>query len=75
MKKLQALYNGGANKIVEQAMNEKRAIKNLNFLLDLSTVITNTEPAPEEPKTFTKAFPTQTLVQNGKKQSRKNSPT
>ena len=56
MKKLQASYNDNANKIVKQAMNENRAIKNLNFLINLSLVTTNTKPVPEEPKTFTKAW-------------------
>ena len=56
MKKLQALYNDDDHKIVKQAMNEKSAIKNLNFLINLSIVSTDTEPVPEEPKTFTQAW-------------------
>ena len=55
MEKLQALYNDDANKIIKQAMNEKWAIENLNFFIDLSMVTTDTECVPEEPKTFTKA--------------------
>ena len=34
MKKLQTLYNDDANKIAEQATNEKSAFENLNFLID-----------------------------------------
>ena len=57
MKRLQALYNDDANEIVEQAMNEKSVIiKKLNFLINLSMVTTDTEPVPEEPKTFTKVW-------------------
>ena len=56
MKKLQALYNDDANKIFEQAMQEKSAIENLNFLIDLVMVTTDTKPVPEELKTFTKAW-------------------
>ena len=56
MKKLQELYYDDANKIVKLAMNENSAIKNLNFLFNLSMVTTDTEPVPKEPKTFTKAW-------------------
>ena len=56
MKKLQALYSEDANKIVEQATDEKKDHQSLNFLIDLSMVTTNTESAPEEPKIFTKAW-------------------
>ena len=56
MKKLQALYNDNANKIVKQATNVKSAIKNLNFLIDLSMVTTDTKCVPEEPKSFTQAW-------------------
>ena len=51
MVKLQATYNNDANKIVR-----KNAIKNLNFLINLATVISNPKPVPEEPKTFTQAW-------------------
>ena len=56
MKKLQPSYNDDANKIIKQATNEKSAIENLNFFIDLSLVITDTEPIPEEPNIFTKAW-------------------
>ena len=56
MKKLQVSSNNNVNKIIEQAMNEKGAIKNLNFLMDLSMVTTNIEYIPKEPKTFIKAW-------------------
>ena len=56
MKKFQALYNDDANKIIEQATNEKSVIKNLNILIYLSMVNTNTEFVPEEPKTFTESW-------------------
>ena len=36
MKKLQALYNNDANKIIKQATKEKSTIKNLNFFIDLA---------------------------------------
>ena len=55
MKKFQASYNDDANKIIEQATKEKSAIKNLNFLIDLVLVNTDTKPVPKKPKTFTKA--------------------
>ena len=54
MKKLQASYNNDANKIVEQASQEKNVIKNLNCLINLDMVTNNTKPEPDEPKTFTK---------------------
>ena len=43
-------------KIVKQAIQEKSTIENLNFLIDLAMVTTDTKPLPEEPKTFTKAW-------------------
>ena len=55
MKKLQASHNNDASKIVEQATQGKSTIENLNFLIDLAMVTTDTKPVPEEPKTFTKA--------------------
>ena len=74
MKKLQALYNDDANKIIEQAMNEKSAIKTLNFLIDLSMVTINTQPVPEELKTFTEAWnhPNPNSHKNGEKRPRTN---
>ena len=56
MKKLQASFNDDANEIVQEAMNEKRVIKNLNFLFNLAMVTTDTKPVPKEPKIFTKAW-------------------
>ena len=56
MKKLQALYNVNVNKIVKQGTKEKSAIENLNFLIDLAMVTTDTKPVTEEPKTFVKAW-------------------
>ena len=48
MKRLQALYNDNANKIVKQ--------KKLYFLINFAMVTTDTKPVPEETKTFTKAW-------------------
>ena len=56
MKKLQSSYNNGVNKIVEQAMKEKSAIKNLNFLINLTMMTIINKPVPEEPITFNKAW-------------------
>ena len=56
MKKLQASYNNNANKIVEQATQEKSANKNLNSIIDLAVVTSSTKPVPKEPKTFNKAW-------------------
>ena len=56
MKKLQALYNNNAKKIMEQATQERSAIENLIFFINLAIVITDTKPIPEEPKTFTEAW-------------------
>ena len=50
------MYNDDANKIIKQAMNKKSAIKNSNFLINSSMVMTKTKCAPEEPNTFTKAW-------------------
>ena len=44
MKKLQALYNDNANKIVKQATWEKGAIENLNFLINMAMVSNNFKP-------------------------------
>ena len=56
MKKLRGSYNDDANKIAKKGTKEKSAIKNLNFLINLSMVSKDTKPVPEEPKTFTKAW-------------------
>ena len=50
------MYNDDANKIVKQAMQEKNAIKNINFLINLAMVTNDTKPAPEEPQTFNEAW-------------------
>ena len=57
-------------------MEEKSAIKNLNFLIDLAMMTTDTKPVPEEPKTFTKAWnhPNASSHMNGKKQLERNLP-
>ena len=56
IKKCQASSNDDANKIVEQATQEKSAIEHLNFLINLAMVTNDTKPVPEEPKTFNKAW-------------------
>ena len=75
MKKLQALYNDNANKIIEQAMQEKSAIENLNFLIE-AMVTKDIKPTPEEPQTFKEAWnhPNKDSCKNGKKQFAKNLP-
>ena len=55
MKRLQASYNDDANKIIKEATQDK-AIKNLNFLIHLVMVITDTMPVPEKPTTFAEAW-------------------
>ena len=42
MKKLQALYNKDANKIIKEAAQDKHAIENLNFLINLAMVTSDT---------------------------------
>ena len=44
MKKLHTQYNHNANKIIKQATKEERAIKNINFLIDLAMVWSYTKP-------------------------------
>ena len=56
MKKLQALYNDNANKIIKQVTKEKGAIENLNFLINLAMITTDTKPVSEEPKNLVKAW-------------------
>ena len=56
MKKLQALYNDNASKIVKEASQEKSANKNLNFLIDLAMVASNPKPTEDEPQMFNKAW-------------------
>ena len=55
MKKLQALYNEDANKIIEEVTQDK-AIKNLNFLITSAMVTIDTIPVPGKPTTFAKAW-------------------
>ena len=75
MKKIQALHNDNANKIVEQATQEKNAMVHLNFLIDLAMVTTDAKPVPEEPKIPKPGtIPMQILEQNGEKRSERNSP-
>ena len=55
MKKLQALYNKDANKIVKKAAQDKSEKQNLNFLFDLATSAMEAEdakPTKDKPKTF-----------------------
>ena len=56
MKKLQALYNDDANKIVKQAVKEISAIENFNFLINLAIMTNYTKPAPEESQIFNEAW-------------------
>ena len=73
MKKLHALYNEDANKIIKEATQDK-AIKNLNFLINLAMVALYAKPVPEEPMTFAKTWnhPNANSMQNGKKQLKRN---
>ena len=67
MTKLQALCNDDANKIIEQATQEKNAIQNVNVLIDLAMVTNDTKPTPEESQTFNKAwnYPRKDSCKNG----------
>ena len=59
MKKLQALYNDDANKIVEEAAQEKDVKENLNVLINFATiakVAEDTKPMKDESRTFNKAW-------------------
>ena len=56
MKKLQASYNDDGNKIVKHATQEKSAIKNLNFLIDLAMVFNDIKPTMDELQTFNEAL-------------------
>ena len=55
MKKLQASYNDNADKIIKDATHVKVS-KNLNFLIDLAMVTTDSVAVPEEPASFNKAW-------------------
>ena len=46
MKKLQALYNDDAKKIIKEAMQDN-VVENLNFLINLAMVTTDTMPVLE----------------------------
>ena len=54
MKKLQALYNDNANKIIKDATQVKVS-ENLNFFIYLAMVTTKTMPVSEEPASFNEA--------------------
>ena len=56
LKKFQASYNEDANKIIKEATQDKNAIENLIFLIDLAMVTSDTKPVPEELTTFAKAW-------------------
>ena len=55
MKKLQASYNNDATKVIKEATQVKVS-KNLNFLINLAMVTTDTMPVPEEPVSFIEAW-------------------
>ena len=55
LKKLQASYNNDANKIIEEGTNIK-STKNLNFLIDLAIITTESSPVPDEPASFNEAL-------------------
>ena len=66
MKKMQ-----DANKIVKQATQEKSAIKNLNFLIDLAMVSSNTKLSLDGPQMSNKdwKYPNKKNEENAKKPS------
>ena len=55
MKKLQALFNDDANKIIEESIDVKTS-ENLNFFIDLAMITTESVSVPEEPTSFNKAW-------------------
>ena len=55
MKKLPASHNNDANKIIKEVMQDK-VIENLNFLIHLAMVTTNSMLIPEEPTSFNEAW-------------------
>ena len=69
MKKLQALCNEDANKIIKETTQYKNANEKLNFFINLDLVTSDTKSVPEEPTIFAKAWnhPQQILTKNGKK--------
>ena len=56
MKKLKTSYNNDGNKIVKKATQDKIANKNLNFLVDLAMVASNTKPTEDKPQMFNEAW-------------------
>ena len=55
IKKLQASYNDDANKIIEEG-NHVKTTQNLNFLINLAMVTTESVSIPEEPASFNEAW-------------------
>ena len=75
MKKLQASYKDGTNKIIKEATQVK-VTKSLNFLINLAMVTTYTNQVPEEPVSMKLGIiPMQCLEKNGKKPFARNSLT
>ena len=56
IKKLQTSYNDNADTIVKQAVQEKSAIKNSNFLIDVAMVSYDTKQTLKESQMFNKAW-------------------
>ena len=54
MKKLQASFNDDANKIIKEGTHVKTT-ENLNFLIDLAMITTESVSVPEEPTSFHEA--------------------
>ena len=50
------MYSDDANKIVEQATQERNALKNFNFIINLVMVTNDTKPAPGELQTFNETW-------------------
>ena len=63
-------------KLLSKLYKEKKAIKNLNFLIDLAMVSNNTKPYLKSPKHSTKpgVIPMKILAMKGKMPFAKNSP-
>ena len=55
MKKLQLSYNEDANMIIKDATHGKIS-KDLNFLIDLAMITTESVPVPEDPASFNEAW-------------------
>ena len=56
MTNLQAFYNKGANKTVQQTEQEKATHKNLSFLIDLAIAAEDKKTNEEQPKNFYEAW-------------------